>query len=317
MRRYRINNWSEYNTALVQRGNINIWFSEDALKKWLHKGKKENGRPKVYSDEAILMALMIREVFNLTLRSLQGFLASLASVLKLDLPIPSYTQICRRAKSLGKVLHKISKLSRKLPYDIVFDSTGMKVYGEGEWKVRQHGVTKRRTWRKFHVGLDPNSREIIMMDLTENGRADAAVAEEMLNQMPRSVKRVTGDKAYDRFRFRRLVCERGAVNGTPPSKNAKVHYDTIESSIKERNAAIIEIAGLGGDELAKKLWKKLTGYHRRSLVENTMYRIKSLFGGRLRSRSFERQYVESYVKCLVLNKMTRLGLPKGYWKEAA
>ena len=317
MRRYCITNWSQYNTALIQRGNINLWFSQDALKKWLHKGKRVNGRPRRYSDDAILMALMVREVMHLPLRTLQGFLKSMMAKVGLNLPVPSYTQICRRAKALKKVLHRLCKMSRRLPHDIVFDSTGLKVYGEGEWKVRQHGISKRRTWRKFHIGIDPRSQEIVTMELTDNGKADAAVAEGMLKCMPRSVRRVTGDKAYDRFRFRRRVHERGATNGTPPSRNARVHYETNDPAVMERNAAIMEIAGLGGDDLARKLWKKLTGYHKRSLVETAMYRIKQLFGGRLRSRYMEQQYVESYVKCLVLNKMTRLGLPRGCWKEVA
>jgi IS5 family transposase len=235
------------------------------------------------------------------------------SYLQLDLPVPSYTQICRRAKILGKTVHRLCKLSHKRPTDIVFDSTGLKVYGEGEWKVRQHGISKRRTWRKFHIGIDPKSGEILTMRLTDNGKADAQVAETMLKDMPKSVKRVTGDKAYDRFRFRRCVYERGASNGTPPSINAKVHMHSQDAAVRERNTAIIEIVGLGGDDLASKLWKKLTGYHQRSLVETAMYRVKQLFGERLRSRCIERQYVESYVKCLALNTMTRLGMPKGYW----
>jgi hypothetical protein len=317
MRRYCITNWSQYNTALIERGNINIWFSQDAIGKWLHKGKRTNGHPRLYSDDAILMALVVREVFRLPLRTLQGFLRSMMQKLGLNLPVPSYTQICRRAIALKKVLQKLGKMSKRLPQDIVFDSTGLKVYGEGEWKVRQHGISKRRTWRKFHIGIDPSSLEIITMELTHNGKADAHVAEEMLKQTPNSVKRVIGDKAYDRFRFRRCVHKRGATNGTPPSRNAKVHYKTEDPGVLERNAAITEIACLGGDDLARKLWKKLTGYHKRSLVETTMYRIKQLFGDRLRSRNMEQQYVESYIKCLVLNKMTNIGLPKGYWKEVA
>ena len=110
---YHITNWSQYNTALIERGNINIWFSKRAIKKLLAKRRKANGRPKVYSDQAILTVLLIREVFHCPLKALQGFLKSMMSCLQLRLPVPSYTQICRRAKVLGKTLHRLCKLSRR------------------------------------------------------------------------------------------------------------------------------------------------------------------------------------------------------------
>ncbi len=314
MRRYRITNWSQYNASLVQRGSLTIWFSEDAVKNWRSKEKGKNGRPQIYSNEAILAALVIRSVYHLPLRALTGFLRSIIAMLGLNLPIPSYSQISRRAKNLKKSL---GKLSRRLPTDLVFDSTGLKVYGEGEWKVRQHGASKRRTWRKFHIGLDPKSSEVVVMELTDNGKADANVAREMLEKTPKSIERIYGDKAYDRFKFRRLVHSRGAESIIPPCRNGKVHRKTMDGGIEERNKAIMQIVGLGGDELARKLWKKLKGYHKRSLVETTMYRLKQLTGDRLRSRGWDQQCVEAHVRCLILNRMANLGMPTGFWEEAA
>ena len=184
--KYRIRNWNDYNKSLIQRGSITLWFSEDAIKKWTAPkeiGKK--GRPKLYSDDAILTALIIRSVFHLPLRALQGFLTSLVVILSVGLPIPSYTQICRRAMLLGK---ELKKLSRKNVTNIVIDSTGLKVYGEGEWKVRQHGYSKRRTWRKLHLAVCPDSNEIIFEVLTENKIADCEVYPKLLEAMPKSVK---------------------------------------------------------------------------------------------------------------------------------
>jgi hypothetical protein len=150
--KYRIRNWPEYNKALVQRGSITLWFSEESIKKWHDspKAKGEKGRPRIYSDDAILCALLVRAVYHLPLRALQGFLFSLILSLGLKLLVPSYSQMSRRAKDLHK---ELKKLSSRRPCDIIFDSTGLKVYGEGEWKVRQDGVSKRRTWRKLHIGL--------------------------------------------------------------------------------------------------------------------------------------------------------------------
>ena len=102
----------------------------------------------------------------------------------IELPVPSYTQLCRRAKGLGK---KLEKLTKNPIRDIAIDSTGIKIYGEGEWKVRQHGQRKRRTWRKVHLAINPQNGEIIMSQLTDNSTTDAAVGETMLKKCGKGV----------------------------------------------------------------------------------------------------------------------------------
>lgn len=112
---YHIRNWADYNKSLVQRGSLTVWFSEDALKTWIEElsSKTKKGRPRIYSDEAIMSALIIREVFHLPLRALQGFLLSLVSLLRLAIPIsPHYSRICRRNADLGA---QIKRLSKKRP----------------------------------------------------------------------------------------------------------------------------------------------------------------------------------------------------------
>ena len=309
---YRIRNWKQYNKALIQRGSITLWFSDNVIQKWtstVRTGAK--GRPHFYSNDAILCALLIRTAYHLPLRTLAGFLLSLVAFLKLNLSIPSYTQICRRAKSLGKSLEK---LSRKRPKDIVFDSTGLKVYGEGEWKMRLYGASKRRTWKKFHIGVDPDSGEIILAELTDNGvgSGDGETAKKLLPKLPKGIERVFGDGAYDGIEFRREIEKIGAKPCIPPPRGAVLHKE-VDSAFVGRNNAIREIIGLGGDDEARKLWKILCGYHRRSLGETVMYRLKQLTGGVLRSREQKRQHAEAMVKCMVINTMTKLGMPKGKW----
>lgn len=207
--KYRIRNWNEYNKSLIQRGSLTVWFSEDAIKKWTApKEIGKRGRPKLYSNDAILTSLIIRSVFHLPLRALQGFLASLVMMLSTGLPIPSYTQICRRAKLLGQ---ELTKLSRRNITDVVIDSTGLKVYGEGEWKVRQHGFSKRRTWRKLHLAVCPDSNEIIFEMLTENKVADCEVYPKFLEAMPKCVKRTYGDGAYDKEQCYAANVNHGAI----------------------------------------------------------------------------------------------------------
>jgi len=305
--KYRVRNWNDYNKSLIQRGSITVWFSEDAIKKWIaleETGKK--GRPKLYSDDAILTTLIIRSVFHLPLRALQGFLTSLVVILSVGLPIPSYTQICRRAKSLGQ---ELKMLSRKHVTNIVIDSTGLKVYGEGEWKVRQHGYSKRRTWRKLHLAICPDSNEIVFEILTENNIADCEVYPKLLERMPKSVKYTYGDGAYDTQRCYEANIKHGSIPIIPPNRNA-VFRKNGSPSWEIRNINLLEISGLGGDDKGRKLWKKLTGYHRRSLGETAMFRFKRLFGNDLKSRILETQKAESRAKCEALNIMTRLGMPK-------
>ena len=185
----------------------------------------------------------------------------------LMLSIPHFTTIAARARDLRCALKKLSK---RLPTDLVFDSSGFKIYGEGEWKVRQHGKQKRRRWKKFHIGICPKSHEIVVAETTELETADCEVGPRLIKKAPRSVKRVIGDGAYDT-----LGCYHSAhVNDikllVPPRQGAV--FREIEGApwIEGRNEAISQIIGLGNTEEAIKLWKKLTGYHRRSLVETAL-----------------------------------------------
>lgn len=305
--KYRMRNWSEYNKSLIQRGSLTVWLSEDAVKKWLAPkeiGKK--GRPELFSDDAILAALMIRFVFHLSLRALQGFLTSLIVLLSAGLPVPSYTQICRRAKTLGQ---ELKKLSRKNITDIVIDSTGLKVYGEGEWKVRQHGHSKRRTWRKVHLAVCPDSHEILLEVLTDNKVADCTVYPKFLEVLPKTVQRTFGDGAYDTEGCYGANLKHGSTPIIPPDRNA-VFRKEASPTMEARNNNLLEILGLGGDDRARKLWKKLKEYHRRSLAETAIFRFKRMFGSDLKSRILETQKAESRAKCQALNIMTRLGMPR-------
>jgi hypothetical protein len=308
--KYRIYNWPEYNKALVARGDISFWIDENAIAKWLSVSSTgEAGRPVTYSDDAILMLLIVREVFKLPLRALEGFVRSLFRQMDIDLPVPCYSQISRRAKTLHK---RVGKLMRKEVKHIIFDSTGLKVYGEGEWKVRIHGKSKRRTWRKLHIGIDAQTQEIVVCELTDKRGGDAKVAEKMLDKVGNKLKTVRGDGSYDAGRLRAKAHKMGAKVIVPPPVNA-VYKNAQEGWQRERDATLAEIKGLGGGEDGLRIWKVLTRYHRRSLVETTMYRIKQLIGGTLKARCMECQRTEAYCKCLVINKMNKLGMPKGEW----
>ena len=306
--KYRIRNWKQYNRALTQRGSITLWLSPEMLKKWKAPKKKKQGRPFVYSDDAILCALMIKAVYHLPFRQLRGLLLNLANWIGGDLPIPCYTRICRRARALGQ---KVERLSCKRPVDLVFDSTGLKVFGEGEWKVKKHGADKRRTWRKLHLSICPHTQEIHLAELTGNEVTDSQAFSNIGQKIPSSVERVFGDGAYDKQECYRLLYEKGIEPIIVPQKNGVAHEELPH--LKKRNRAIKELRGFGGDEKGRRLWKKLKGYHLRSLVETAMFRFKALFGGHLRCKILQSQKAEIYSKCLAINIMNKLGMPKGRW----
>lgn len=217
-KKYHIHNWPEYNRALIGRGSLTFWIDESAIKNWLscsHTGR--SGRPTFYSDDAILLLLTLREVYNLPLRALEGFAKSLFQQMGLALPVPSYTQISRRAKLLNK---KIPSLLKRGVLDIVCDSTGLKVYGEGEWKVKIHGKSKRRTWRKFHIGINANTQDVVVWEMTKNNEGDGAVGEAMLEHVKGKIDKVYGDGAYDGSGFRQAVHSKGGQTVVPPPRNA-------------------------------------------------------------------------------------------------
>ena len=189
----------------------------------------------------------------------------------------------------------------------------MKFLRPTRWKVRQHGKSKRRTWRKIHLGICGDSQEIVMSLLTENSVTDAEAVEEMAEEMPSTVERGYGDGAYDKSNCYKKFQELGIDLITPPQRGAILHDLKEEPWMQQRNEAIQVIAGLGDDEEARSIWKKLKGYHRRSLAETGMYRFKTLFGSDLKARDIRRQRAEVHAKALAMNEMTRLGMPKGKW----
>src|SRR5918997_2205760 len=163
-RHYRIRNWPDYNRALIGRGSLTLWVEQGAVDKWRDQSRPaRRGRRRTYSDLAVTCALTLREVYGLPLRSTQGLVHSVLRLLSADLPAPHYSTLSRRAVSLEVKLPRPGSG----PLHLAVDSTGVKLYGEGEWKVRLHGADKRRTWRKLHLLLDHRTQEAVAASMTE------------------------------------------------------------------------------------------------------------------------------------------------------
>jgi hypothetical protein len=303
---YRVKNWSDYDKALVQRGSITFWLSDDFEKNWRYTGEKQRGSQFDYSDQAILVMLTVKEVFHLTNRQTEGFTRSLFALMKINLPVPDHSTLSKRGKDLK--VNLLKKSSQSL--NVVMDSTGLKIYGEGEWKVRQHGVSKRRTWRKLHVGANPEDGEIQAVLLTENSVSDDAVVEALLEQIEQEIAKFAADGAYDKRKvYDSLNAHSPDVDILiPPRKNARIwkHGNTKAQRLKrDENLRSIRKHG-------RKEWKKKSGYHVRSLAETTMFRLKTIFGNELSARLLETQTTQALVRCAALNRMTHLGMPQSY-----
>ena len=275
------------------------------IRGWRARG----GKGCVYSDLAIRCGLSLRAVFNLALRQTQGLLASLAKSFLPGLPVPHYSTLSRRAA----VLDVPACARRPGPVHLVIDSTGLKVFGEGEWKVRQHGYSKRRLWRKLHLGVDeatgeslPRTRSgVLVHELTASNVHDGPILPKLLEGLEAPLSQVSADKAYDSFACHKAILARDARPVIPPRKGAAI---TPPPGAKDppptRGAIVKRIA-----EIGLKAWKVEAGYHRRSLSETAMYRYKSLISPTLKSRNLRNQKTEAAIGVNCLNRFTALGMP--------
>jgi hypothetical protein len=297
--KYRTTNWSEYNAALKQRGSLTVWFDPDM--QWLSAPCGHPGRPAHFSDSAIELCLTLKGLFNLPLRQATGLVASLLKLADLDWAVPDYTTLCRRQKTLPVMLGGRPSSGG---LHLLVDSTGIKMMGEGEWKTRKHGASYRRQWRKVHIGIDAETLDIRALEVTTNSIGDAPVLPDLLAQIPLGelISSVGGDGAYDTKKCHAAIATRGADAIIPVRRNGRPWKEDGPGTVA-RNEALRATKRLG-----RTIWKKWSGYHRRSLVETKMHCIK-LLSGRVMARTFDRQITELKVRAAILNRFSQIGTP--------
>lgn len=298
----KIINWPEYNQALIKRGSVTFWLDEEAIANWYSADKRKPGRGQytTFSDNTLQTCLMIGLLYGLSRRATQGFVNSLFELMNLPHRAPNYTIY---SKARGRHLEvRIPRRLPKGPVDVVCDSTGLKVYGEGEWKVRKHGVGKRRVWRKLHLGVNPDNHDIIAAELTTLEVGDAEVLPDLLDPLPeeQAIGDVPMDGAYDTHQGYDSVLAREGNPIVPPRKGAVEWEENHPRTQAVRACQTAE---------ERKAWKKSSGYHRRSLSETAMYRYKTLIGRTMRARNFDGQNVEALAAIAVLNRINTLGMP--------
>lgn len=293
-----------------RRGSLTLWVDEASISGWRNEEKSgRRGASRTYSDGSVLCSLTVQAVYRLPLRATIGLMESLFKLMQLELPIPDPSTLCRRRQALPvELLASLPKGALHL----VVDASGFKVFGEGEWKVRQHGYSKRRTWRKLHLGVNEANGEITAAMVSTNDFRDDELLGDLLHQLPEEVNlsQVSGDGIYDSRECYRLLGQRDAVASFPPRQGARLNQNP---DLSQRNANLQRIAELSQNcQDGRKRWKEEIGYHRRSLVETSFFRLKTIFGNQLSARGFDAQGAELLLRCSILNRMTQQGMPKSY-----
>lgn len=301
--RHRVTNWRDYDAALRNRGSLTIWFTPEAIAGWKAQPRTTPGGQRHYSDLAIETALTLRAVFRLALRQSEGLIGSIMKMLEIDLPVPDHTTLSRRACGLS-VCQPPGTGAGEL--HLIIDSTGLKLRGAGEWLSEKHGTTKRRAWRKLHIGIDAGNGEIVTFDLTDKDVDDASHVPTLLDKLPQAAASFMGDGAYDREATCDAVLDRNpsARFIVPPCKGA-VPSPTATIAPSQRDLHIRAI-----DAHGRMNWQKTSGYNKRSKVEVSIGRYKRVIGDALKSRHDDRRTTEVVIAVKSLNRMNQLGAAK-------
>ena len=295
--RYRTTNWPEYNAALRRRGSLLVWLDREM--EWCAQKRGRPGRPEIFSDAAIQFCLSIKVLFGLALRQAIGMVASLLKLARLDWPVPDYSTLSRRQRT---VTIQIPFRRAGGPLNLLVDSTGVKVRGDGEWQVRKHGPGRRRQWRKVHLAMDAATGDICAVEFTSSREGDSPVLPDLLAQLPpdQPIGTVIGDGAYDTRTCHTVIADRGATAVIPIRKNGRAWKEDGPAA-RTRNETLRATQRFG-----RALWKRLTGYHARSRIEAQMRRIKS-FGDRVGARDPDRQTAEIHTRIALMNRFSALG----------
>ena len=298
--RYQVKNWGEYEAGLRRRGDLTVWLSDEALDAWRAPPSGKPGGQRRYADIAIEAALTIRMVFHLPLRQTEGFLYSLMQLLDIDLPIPDHTTLSRRLRKLGEIHFQPATHG---PLHLLIDSTGLRIHVGHLRKP-----PRNRAWRKLHLAVDADSGQIVASELTHHRIRDSTPVPALLEQTDHRVASLCADGTYDSKSVYEAAQRKGHGQAVrvliPPKRNARLK-SAPSTAMKERNRNVRSIR-----ELGRRKWHKQSGYSQRSMVENAIYRYKTILGGDMWSLCIKGQRVEVQLGCKILNRMALFGMPE-------
>jgi hypothetical protein len=295
---FKVRNWPAYESGLRRRGSLTLWIKDTALECWQTIGPGGQAR---YTDAAIQTSLMLRAAFKLALRQIEGLMTSVLSLMGLSISAPDHTTVSRRAVTLPVI--QVASVPHG-PLHLLIDSTGLQVYGAGQWLEAKHGAKSHRKWRKLHLAVDAANGMIAVQTLTDQDVDDPSQVGPLLDQINDPIGQVTADGAYDGSPTYQTIAARSDDIKVviPPRSTAVPSGEPGPPTQRDRHLAMIA-------EQGRLVWQATTGYGQRSLVETTMGRYKSLIGPRLRARGFSGQQTEAAIGAAVLNRMLATGRP--------
>ncbi len=278
--RRRVTNWPVYEAGLRQRGELTFWLDEAALSGWSAPRRTTRGGQPLYTDMAIELVLTLRLVFHLALRQAKGFARSLLRLLGLDLSVPDHTTLSRRGRAFAGRQSRVARHDGSV--HVVLDSTGLQLFGQGEWDAEKHGRAPRQ-WRKLHLAIDAQTGEILAHVLTDKDVGDLGAVPGLLATVEGTLGSVIADGAYDGASVYKAasLCQHDPPPAIviPPRASSTVNTnDAGTRAVRDRHVQHIA-------EKGRMAWQKATGYGRRSLVETTIGRYKHIIGPKLRARS--------------------------------
>ena len=302
--RYRVTNWPVYEAGLRRRGDLMVWLDEATLAGWAAPKRSTPGGQPLYADRAIELVLTLRLVYHLALRQAEAFARSVLKLLGLELRVPDHSTLSRRGRAFAGRQPRCRTSNG--PMHLVLDSTGLELFGQGEWDATKHGRARRR-WLKLHVAVDADTGEIAAHVLTGGNADDAAQVPALLRQPEGVIASVIADGAYDGEPVYQAAAARQP--GRPPDVVIPPRASAVPStanpdkqSPRDRHIQLMAERGRVG-------WQRATGYGRRNLAETAIGRYKHLIGPKLRARTYAGQQGEVALAVQVLNRMIREAKP--------
>ena len=299
---FKLTNWAEYEAGLRRRGSSTLWVTEQAIDTWRAAPRSTPGGQATYSDSAIQTCLMLRTAFKLALRQAEGLMMSVVELLGRELAVPDHTTVSRRAIKRAPITRQTLPEG---PLHVLLDSTGLKIFGAGEWLADKHGQRARRGWRKLHLAVDAASGQIVAVTLNDQDVDDPSQVAPLLQQIPGEIEQVTADGAYDGEPTYAIIaaCDQNITVVIPPRATSTAPAE-LGMNASRRDVHVQTVAAPG-----RLGWQEVSGYGRRALVKTPMGRYKALIGPRLRARSEAGRRTEAAVGAVVLNCMLTAGRP--------
>jgi hypothetical protein len=304
--KFTVTNWPEYENGLKQRGSLTLWLTPEVIALWKASARTTPGGQARYSDLAIQTCLMLRTAFRIPLRQAEGLMASVITLMNLPLTVPDHTTVSRRATTLPP----LPRIPAEGELHILIDSTGLKVYGAGQWLEEKHGARARRDWRKLHLAVDADNFSIVAHTLTDSQTDDPSQVGPLLRQTDGNIAQVTADGAYDgRPTYNTIAGHGEGITVAIPPRSTAVPEDTTGPPCqRDRHLAMIQ-------EKGRLAWQNAVGYGKRALVETMMACWKTLIGTRLRARGFAAQKTEVAIGVAVLNRLLSVARPHSVRKQ--